>query len=132
MAGLLAVAIAAVAAALAARPGAPAAAEGGITFSDHGVKEVRGQAEIELEADNHYFKPTFLQGAPGQKLKLEIENESRSRHNISIPDQGIDRDIPPKGKIEIDVTFPPSGKVLFSCKYHRKRGMNGELRTGGS
>ena len=62
--------------------------------------------EVELEADAYYFKPTFLQGAPGQKLTLEIENESGTLHNISMPEQQLDVDIPPKGKVT-PVHFEP-------------------------
>jgi plastocyanin len=103
---------------------------GGLTFSNHGTKDVKGQAELDLEADNYYFGPTFLRGTPGQKLKLEIENESGTLHNFSIPDQHVDVDIPRKGKIVVEVTFPPSGVVPFFCKFHSARGMNGELLTG--
>jgi len=101
-----------------------------LTFSDHGTKDVKGKGELELEADNYYFKPSFLRGAPGQKLKLEIENESGTLHNFSIPEQHIDVDIPRKEKVVVEVTFPSSGVVRFFCKFHSARGMNGELLTG--
>ncbi len=55
---------------------------GDLTFSDHGTKDVKGNGELELEADYYYFEPTFLRGAPGQKIKLEIENESGTLHNL--------------------------------------------------
>jgi YVTN family beta-propeller protein len=103
---------------------------GALTFSDHGTKDVKGQTELDLEADDYYFAPTFLQGAPGQTLTLEIENESGTLHNISIPDQHIDTDIPPKGKVKVDVTIPPSGAVHFWGKFHTALGMNGELLAG--
>jgi YVTN family beta-propeller protein len=103
---------------------------GDLTFSDHGTKDVKGQAEMDLEADDYYFAPTFLRGKPGQKLTLEVENESGTLHNFSIPDQHIDQDIPPKGKVRIDVTIPPSGVVHFFCKFHTALGMNGELLAG--
>ncbi len=111
-------------------PGGQSATPGKLTISDHGTKEVKGQAERELEADDYYFKPTFLRGAPGQTLRLEIENESSTLHNISIPEQHIDKDIPPKGKVEVEVTFPPSGVVRFFCKFHAALGMSGALLTG--
>ena len=57
---------------------------GDLTFSDHGTKDVKGKGELDLEADNYYFEPTFLRGTPGQKLKVEIENESGTLHNFSI------------------------------------------------
>ena len=77
---------------------------GDLTFSNHGTKDVKGQGELDLEADNYYFAPTFLRGMPGQKLKLEIENESSTLHSFSIPEQKLDMDIPPKKKVVVEVT----------------------------
>jgi plastocyanin len=94
------------------------------------VKDVSGLAEVDLEADEYYFEPAFLRGTPGQKLKLEIENESNTLHSFTIPEQKVDMDIPPKGKIVVEVTFPQSGLVGFFCKFHSALGMNGELLTG--
>jgi YVTN family beta-propeller protein len=99
-------------------------------FSDHGTKDVNGLAELELEADDYYFAPTFLRGAPGQQLTLEVENESGTLHNLSIPELHIDQDIPPQGKAKVQITFPSSGTLRFFCKIHAAMGMNGELRAG--
>jgi YVTN family beta-propeller protein len=103
---------------------------GELTFADHGTKDVKGQTELELEADDYYFAPTFLRGTPGQTLTLEIENESGTLHNLSIPALHLDKDIPPKGKMHIQVTMPQSGAVHFFCKFHTAMGMNGELLAG--
>ena len=94
------------------------------------VKDVTGLAEVNLEADEYYFEPAFLRGTPGQKLKLAIENESSTLHSFTIPEQKLDMDIPPKGKVVVEVTFPPSGVVRFFCKFHSELGMEGELMTG--
>jgi len=102
---------------------------GGVTYADHGMQDVRNMTKLELEADDYYFKPTFLRGMPGQKLTLIIESEARTLHNVSIPALGIDRDVPPKGKMQVDVTFPASGVLTFSCKFHGALGMNGQLLT---
>jgi len=59
-----------------------------------------------------------------------VENEASTLHNISIPALGIDKDIPPKGKVQVDVTFPASGMLAVSCKFHGPLGMNGQLLTG--
>jgi len=110
-------------------PTAQAPTQGTMTISDHGTLAVKGKQEIELEADEYYFKPTFLQGMPGQRLTLEIENESGTLHNISLPEQHLDVDIPPKGKVMVDVVFPASGTVRFFCKFHEALGMHGALRV---
>lgn len=94
------------------------------------VKDVTGLAELHLEADEYYFEPALLRGTPGQKLKLEIENESSTVHSFTIPEQKLDMDIPPKGKVVVEVTFSPSGVVRFFCRFHSALGMNGMLLTG--
>ncbi len=102
----------------------------GVTYADHGIKDVRKRTTLELEADDYYFSPTFLRGTPGQKLTLIVESEASTLHNISIPALGIDKDVPPRGKIQVDVTFPASGALAFGCKFHGPLGMNGQLQTG--
>src|SRR2546425_3475419 len=103
---------------------------GGVTYADHGTKDVRNLSKLELEADDYYFSPTFLRGRPGQKVTLLLESDANTLHNLSIPALGIDRDIPPKGKVEVNVTFPSSGVLAFFCKFHGALGMNGQLLTG--
>jgi len=109
--------------------GSKSITQGGVTYADHGTKDVRNRSKLELEADDYYFSPTFLQGTPGQTLTLVVESEASTLHNISIPALGIDKDIPPKGKVEVGVTFPASGVLAFFCKFHGQLGMNGQLRV---
>ncbi len=116
--------------AAAAAPSGKTRVLGGVTYADHGTKDVRNLSKLELEADDYYFSPTFLRGKPGQKLALLVENEASTLHNISIPALGIDKDIPPKGKVQVDVTFPVSGMLAVSCKFHASLGMSGQLLTG--
>jgi YVTN family beta-propeller protein len=103
---------------------------GGVTYADHGTKDVRNRSKLELEVDDYYFSPTFLRGNPGQKLSLLVESEANTLHNLSIPALGIDRDILPKGKVQLDVTFPASGVLVFFCKFHGPLGMNSQLLAG--
>lgn len=103
---------------------------GNISFEDHGTTDAKGKAEIDLEADSFYFAPTFIRGNPGQQIKLNVENESSAKHNISITDAKIDTDVAAKAKASVTVTFPASGVLLFFCKYHADSGMNGELLSG--
>jgi plastocyanin len=39
-------------------------------------------------------------------------------------------DIPPKGKVTVEVVFPASGTARFFCKFHEALGMHGALRVG--
>lgn len=103
---------------------------GSVTYANHGTKGVQGTNALVLEAGDFYFSPTFLRGAPGQKLKLEIENKGRAPHTFTLPEQKIDQTIPPGGKATVEVTLPQSGVLRFLCRFHAARGMNGELLAG--
>lgn len=103
---------------------------GGVTYADHGTKDVRNRTKLELEVDDYYFSPTFLWGKPGQRLTLLLKSRASELHNISIAALGIDKDIPPEGEVQVDVTFPASGVLVFFCKFHGPLGMNGQLLAG--
>jgi predicted lipoprotein with Yx(FWY)xxD motif len=100
------------------------------TFTEKGTKDASGMASLEMEADDFYFEPTFVRGTAGQKLKLQLTNESSTLHNISVPALLIDEDIAPNSNAEVEVTLPQSGVLLFICKLHTAQGMNGELLVG--
>jgi YVTN family beta-propeller protein len=112
---------------MAAPKGAKSVTIAGIVYADHGTRDISSQRVVKMEADDYYFGPTFLRGKPGQHVRLRVENESGTLHNLTIAEQQIDRDILPKKAIEVDVTVPPSGIVLFTCKFHGPLGMNGHL-----
>jgi plastocyanin len=97
--------------------------------NDHGTKDATGQSSLEVELDDFYFEPTVIKGSPGAQLKLELGNEGSALHNFSLTDQNIDQDVQPDGTADVTVTIPQSGFVEFFCKYHKSRGMVGELTT---
>ena len=98
----------------------------------HGIKDVSGMSSVELELDDFYFGPTILTGKPGQTLKLEIHNEGKNQHNLTLASEGINQSFDPDKNGEITVTFPQSGGAPFFCKFHGvSKNMRGELRTSG-
>ena len=97
--------------------------------TDHGTKDVSGKDEVDVELDDNYFEPTVLKGTPGQKIKLELENEGGAEHNFSLDDQGINQDIDIGEDGDVDVTFPDSGELEFYCRFHRDIGMTGKLEA---
>jgi plastocyanin len=103
---------------------------GNQAVNDHGTLDATGESEIEFEADDVYFDPTFLRGEAGQKLTLKIQNDGNARHNFSIPSQNLDQDIEAGAETTVEITFPQSGVALFLCKYHQGQGMVGELLSG--
>jgi plastocyanin len=59
-----------------------------------------------------------------------VKNEASALHNVSAADLGLDRDVPPGGQLEVDVTFPLAGHVHFFCKFHAPLGQNGLFLVG--
>jgi len=104
---------------------------GSDTANNHGSKEVDNVTSVEVEMDDFYFEPTVLTGNPGQKLTIELKNESKAGtlHNFTLSDQNIDQDVQADQSTEVTVTFPQSGFLEFFCKYHKSSGMVGELTT---
>ena len=102
---------------------------GSVTYANWGHRDAREDKTRSLDAGDFYFKGTFIQGQPGQKLTLELKNVADQVHNFSLPTQGLDQDIPPRSdpRVNVDVTFPASGELQFLCKYHTAQGMNGLL-----
>jgi plastocyanin len=102
---------------------------GDITIADHGTTTVAG-AEAAIKAGSFYFSPSFLRGEPGQRITLHVRNVSSIEHNFTIEEQGLAADIEAKQTVELNITFPSTGAVLFVCVLHRFNGMAGELLAG--
>lgn len=103
----------------------------GLQANDHGTKSVESSGKTEVELDDFYFEPTVLEGTPGEKVTLELENEGKSEHSFTVDSQGIDKDIEPGDEGEVTVTIPKSGAISFYCKYHKSSGMAGALAVEG-
>ena len=82
---------------------------------------------LRLRADDYYFSPAALRGHPGQRLRVRVENTSSTLHNLTVPALGLDRDLPPGGRVEVDLEVPASGVLPFHCKFHGPLGQNGQL-----
>jgi plastocyanin len=98
--------------------------------NNKGAKDVTGRDEMEVELDDFYFEPTVYSGTAGQQIKLELSNESNNLHNFSLDGQSISQDVAAGEDMDVTVTFPQSGTLVFYCKYHRSRGMAGALKVG--
>lgn len=103
----------------------------GVNANDHGTKAVASKGKTEVELDDFYFKPTVLEGKPGEKVTLELKNEGSTEHSFTIDSQGIDQDLQPGDAAEVTVTIPKSGVVSFYCKFHKSSGMAGALAVTG-
>jgi plastocyanin len=100
---------------------------GGDTANNHGTEDASGKTSVNVDLSSFFFDPTVISGSPGQKITLTLENKDTALHNFSLTDQKIDQDVNPNANATVKVTIPASGFVEFFCKYHRARGMVGEL-----
>jgi plastocyanin len=100
--------------------------------NDKGTKSVVGKDELELEADDFYFQPTYVKVSPGQKVKVEIENEGSATHTFTSSDLGVNDQLSPGTKKTITVTAPmTAGLAEFHCNFHSSMGMRGAFVVTG-
>jgi plastocyanin len=94
---------------------------------DKGTGRASGGA-VELEADDFYFEPTFVEATAGT-VEFTVTNESDARHTFTIDAQGIDEEIAPGDEVTVDVEASDAEAFNFYCRFHRGRGMQGALFT---
>jgi plastocyanin len=97
----------------------------GVNF--HGIGRVVDGGTIEMEMDEDYFGPTVLKGPAGATVTIELQNEGSRPHNFSVAGQGIDFNCGVRAQGEIEVVFPHTGVLAFTCKYGATSGMRGAL-----
>jgi plastocyanin len=95
----------------------------------HGARRVTDGDTIEMEMDEDYFSPTILRGRAGAEVTLELENEGVREHTFTIVEQGIDLVCGVRAREEVDVVFPGSGILLFTCTFGKRSGMLGGLEV---
>jgi plastocyanin len=101
----------------------------GVNF--HGKDRVVDGGTIEMEMDEDYFGPSVLKGPPGATVTIELENEGVREHNFSVREQGIDLTCGVRSRDEVEVVFPRSGLLAFTCKFGDRSGMRGAFVVEG-
>jgi YVTN family beta-propeller protein len=81
----------------------------GVTYADHGTKDVRTLSKLELEADDYYFGPTFLRGNPGQADADDRERVSTSTTS-PFPRSASTRTSRPRARCGWMSPFPPRAR----------------------
>jgi plastocyanin len=98
-------------------------------IADHGAQPASG-SKLQIEAGDSFFAPTCQTKVRAGTVTLVVHNSGKILHNVSVPGQGIDKDLQPGQTIT--VTVKVSGKALpYFCKYHRTSGMWGSLLPQG-
>jgi plastocyanin len=101
------------------------------TVNNHGTKTIAGAKTLELEQDNYYFSPTFLEASRGQSLTVTLKNEGTVEHNFTIDSLHINVTLQPNTEKPVTVKLPASGgAVNFYCVFHRGMGMQGAFFFG--
>lgn len=93
--------------------------------TNRGTKTVTG-GEIEIEADDFSFGPTFVKGRAGEEVHLTVRNDGDATHTFTVDAQDVDEKIEPGEVAHAVVTIPDDGKAVeFSCRFHKGSGMRG-------
>jgi plastocyanin len=97
--------------------------------NNEGTRDVTRTTRLELELRNFAFKPTFLRAQPGQTLSLDLHNTTDAQHSFTLVDvpNGLDVVVRPHRSVHVDVTAPLSGMLVFTCRFHEARGMQGAI-----
>jgi plastocyanin len=94
--------------------------------TNKGTKDLSG-SEIEVEADDFYFSPTFIKGgAPGAKVTVKLKNEGKNPHTFTSAALGVDEQVNAGESKDLTITLPQSGATEFHCRFHQQsNGMQG-------
>lgn len=80
---------------------------------------------VKVEADDFYFKPTDIKLTAGERTTLEIENEGKAEHSMTVDGLAIDHDVEAGKTVRVTITAN-AGTYRFHCKYHPDK-MNGTI-----
>ncbi len=98
--------------------------------ADHGRSPVVG-TEPTVEVGDSFFTPTCLDSVTEGAVPLVVHNAGQRLHNVSIPEQDIDADVPAGQTITVTIDVR-SAPITYFCKYHRTSGMAGALLPAGA
>lgn len=115
----------------AAAPAGGCAAAAGLSEGqvDHGSAAASG-GEVSVAGGDFFFEPTCSTGVAPGTVKVKVRNTGAILHNISVTEQGIDKDVGRGETIEVEVKVEPGAPVRYVCKYHKAAGMIGALLPG--
>ncbi|HEX2027606.1 MAG TPA: cupredoxin domain-containing protein [Nitriliruptorales bacterium] len=95
--------------------------------NDHGTGQVEGDV-VEMEADDFYFQPTFVEAAAGTTVTVRLHNEGDAGHTFTIDEQDVDVVLDPGAEAETEVDVG-NGALRFYCRFHESQGMQGAFFT---
>jgi len=85
-------------------------------------------SDIDIELNDFYIGPTFLNAKGGTTLHATVENKGQMPHTFTIDSLKINEVLQPGDTATVDITVPAAGSsVQVYCKYHRASGMQGAI-----
>jgi len=108
----------------------PVSLEGRVT--DHGTEDLGDATTLEMELDDEYFAPTFVNAPAGATVTVTLHNEGDLPHTFTIDDLGIDEQLSGGQTKTVEVTLPDSGNAAFYCRFHVSSGMQGAFVVSGA
>jgi plastocyanin len=94
------------------------------TVADHGTAALEGSA-LDLELDDQYFAPTFVEASPGATVTVTLTNEGDLPHTFTIDDTAVDEEVAAGESATVEVTLPDRGSLRYYCRFHVAGGMQG-------
>lgn len=99
----------------------PVTLQGNVT--NKGTATVK-KGKVTVEADDFYFKSTFLKAKPGTTVTVSLKNEGKTQHTFTVDALGVDQTLNPDQKATVTVTLPASGATNFYCRFHGPHATN--------
>ena len=100
--------------------------------NNKGTKDVskKSSANLEIEADDYYFQPTFVKVQPGEKVTITLENEGDATHTFTSDSLNVDEQVSAGKSTKFTVTVPSDATAFqFHCDFHEGMGMQGAFFT---
>lgn len=83
---------------------------------------------LTVTAKDFEFDPSSLEVPAGEATSIRLVNAGDAPHTFTIDGQDVDESLEPGSDDgEAKVTVPAGGRVVFYCRFHRGRGMEGTI-----
>jgi plastocyanin len=109
----------------------PAAAALSGPVNEHGTMSLTG-GTLDIEQDNFYFAPTFVNATAGAKASVKLTNKGTAAHTFTIDSLSVDQVVQPGQSAILSLVLPAGGTVAWYCRFHRTQGMQGAFVLPGS
>lgn len=94
--------------------------------NDHGTETFTSETfELEMELDDFYFEPTFVQAPGASTATIELFNEGSATHTFTVDALEVDEELEPGDRRTIEVELGTETRYEFFCRFHSEQGMRG-------